>query len=233
MGNRVQSSQIDPNQTNEVQRRAIQLDQVQYESRKADPLEWLDVLRNLGVLRPMTYLNEKVICNYVLDQWWNVRFIPGRRPIYLQFAKVHYLSLGMTAHLLQTPTAVFEINGFQQLYQSVACREDDRRVCFFLSRTQSAMGGEQRDVMACCNHFFPVLFDYDAHKAHVFGTVSTGRPEVKAEGVEESKWHCWLGPELWKMVGMGMGWGETVGDPKTVRVVTKNWKQVRGPSCHR
>lgn len=212
-----------------MQRQAIYHDQVEYETKKADPFEWQQVLKDLDVLQPGNYLSEKVVCNYIMDQWWDIRFAPGRRPIYLPFTEVHYLSSRLTAHLLQRGDEEFKLFPFQKLHQSVACRKEDRRVCFFLFRTQSAMDGEQRDEMKSCNHFFPVLFDYDAHKAHVFGIVNVSRPGVKAERASESKWSCWLGPELWQRIAEGMGWGEDVGDPDTVRVVTKNWNQACRP----
>ena len=40
------------------------------------------------MLPPGNQLNEKVICNNLLDWWWPLRFDPGERPLYLTFTEV-------------------------------------------------------------------------------------------------------------------------------------------------
>lgn len=225
-GKKVDSSQINRNEKDQAQRTAIQRDQVAYELRKSDVNEWLEVLRSLDVLQDRRMLSEKVICNYLLDGWWDVRFSPGKRPIYLAFAEVHALSMEiLRADTL--PSQSIEEGVFGLMYKSVASsRPEERRVCFFLYRDQSALANGERDLLLGGNHFFPVLFDYTARKAYVFGLVSVPEPEIEVEMGEESTWACWLGPELWSLIGQEMGWGTDVGDVNTVRIVTKNWSQV-------
>ena len=104
-------------------------------------------------------------------------------------------------------------------------------VCFLLLRNQGVMANGELDCCQRSNHFFPVLFNYDDHMAHVFGTTGT-TSEVRAQIGNGSGWQCWLGPQLWKSISQGMRWGEHMGDPNGMEVVTKNWHQVWGPSSH-
>lgn len=232
IGKKVDSSQINRNERDEARRKAIHLDQVQYESMKADSDEWLEVLKSLEVLGHRRYLSEKVICNYTLDHWWDVRFSPGKRPIYLLFSMVHWLSLDIVAGKVKR-TESFDSGEFGSLYRSVASRPEDKRVCFFLFRSQSAMNERVRDRLrgTSANHFFPVVFDYTAQKAYSFGVASVEKVEVRVERGGESPWSCWLGPELWVSIAHEMGWGEDVGDVDAVCTVEKNWQQVWMAFC--
>jgi hypothetical protein len=102
----------------------------------------------------------------------------------------------------------------------VAPAAREKSVCFFIHR------GQGRNIMNHGNHFFPVLFDYEAHKAYAFGVSSC--PESVCSSCEgmESGWQEWLGPGLWKLIGNELDWRDEVGDTDTVTVVTKNWLQV-------
>lgn len=222
------SSQINRNEKDVARRKAIDDDEKAYQRRKSDPNESLEVLVSLDVLGDGRQLSEKVICNYVLDHWWDVRFSPGKRPIYLSFLEVNELGWDIIQDKVKHPKR-FEDGEFGKLYRSVASRVEDRRVCFFVHRNQSAMARGVRDKLQHSNHFFPVVFDYTAHKAYAFGVVSVREEEVRSERGENSLWGCWLGPELWKSIGEEMHWGSDVGDVETVCVVTKNWRQVRIP----
>ena len=83
------------------------------------------------------------------------------------------------------------------------------------------------------DHFFPVVFDYPAHTAYAFGVVSVKKPEIRVELAQTSGWDCWMGPQLWKVIGQELHWGEDIGDSETVNVVTKNWEQVNSHFCCR
>ena len=226
---RVDSSQINRNERDPALREAMQLDQVAYETRKANPVEWLEVLKNLDVLDDGRQLSEKVICNFLLDLWWDLRFAPGTRPLYLPFAEVYSLGFKILSGN-QATSGGLEEGMFNLLYKSTASRATDKRVCFFLHRNQMAMCQGKRDLLHSSNHFFPVVFDYTTHKAHAFGIISDPAPNIREEAAKDSGWSCWLGPELWKLIGEELGWAEDVGDPGTVCIITKSWPQVYRPS---
>jgi len=227
----VDLSRIDPNEMNPIQQAAIRADEMTYLERTANLSELQEVLQTLAVLNDKVFLSEKFICNFIFSDWWDLRFSPGNRPIYLPFADAHLLSLE-----IQAKGFVFyegsEQAPFLKLYRSTACRKEDRVVCFFLLRNQEAVAEGRLDSLKQSNHFFPVLFNYEDHVAHIFGTTSVTKPEVRVQSGDCSGWQSWLGPELWKSIGQGMGWGALVKDPNTVDVVTKNWHQVCGPSSH-
>ena len=221
----VDSSGIDKNEKDQAQRKAIHDDQVEYEKRKSMLEETLEVLRSLDVMGPGRQLSEKVICNYLLDHWWDLRFAPGKRPLYLPFAEVHQLSIDILSGGVD-PADSFQNGAFCRLYRSVAPRPKSKRVCFFLHRNQATLACGKRGGLATANHFFPVVFDYEAHMAHCFGLVTVETADVWVQGGDESGWACWMGPELWMWIGQELGWAQDIGDVKTVSVVTKNWKQV-------
>jgi hypothetical protein len=233
-GRPINSSHIDRNETDEAQRVLLQKDQEQYEKRKANGAELVEVLGNLRVLGNLQQLNEKIICNHLLDQWWDLRFSPGKRPIYLAFTEVHQMCLEMTGGYLDSDLSL-EDGSFGRLYRSVAPRSKEKWVCFFLYRNQQAVmaedkRGRNKGGMENANHFFPVVFDYPSKRAHCFGITSVDNPEIRIESGEERSWESWMGPDLWRLIGIEMGWSEHVGDPGAVTVVTKNWKQV-GLTC--
>lgn len=205
-------------------REAIQKDEAEFQARKADPLDWLEVLRDLDVLSPGRFLSDRVICHYLLGVWWAIRF-EERGFIYLPFLVVHLASTSINIGRIASPG--FE-GTFAYMYRAVAPYTKHRRACFLLLRNSLALSSHQRSVaLTNPNHFFAVAFDYRTHKAYIFGTVSTEQAVVDVETGEGGSWDCWLGPELWRAMGEDMGWKEDVGDPNTVEVVTKNWKQVR------
>ena len=226
---RVDLSRINPNETNPILQAAIRADEVEYLERMASLFELQEVLGSLPALKGGAYLSEKFICNFVLSHWWNLRFSPGDRPIYLPFADIHFLSLEIMAKGFVSYEGL-EQSPFLKLYRSTACRKKERLVCFFLLRNQEAVAKGRIDNLKQGNHFFPVLFNYEDRIAHVFGTTSVTEPEIRVERGNGSGWQSWLGPKLWKSIGQGMGWGADVGDPNAVKIVTKNWHQVCGPS---
>lgn len=227
----VNASRIDRNETNPIQKAAITADETTYRTRMANLTELQEILQTLDVLKDREWLSEKFICNFIFSHWWDLRFSPGNRPIYLPCFDMHLLSLEIQAKGFVLYEGL-ERAPFFDLYQSTAWRKEDRVVCFLLLRNQGAMANGEMDCCQRSNHFFPVLFNYDDHMAHVFGTTSVMEPEVRAQIGNESGWQYWLGPQLWKSIGQGMGWGEHVGDPNAVEVVTKNWHQVCGSSNH-
>jgi len=231
LGEEVNASRIDRNETNPVQKAAITADERTYRTRMANLTELQEILQTLGLLKDREWLSEKFICNFIFSHWWDLRFSPGPRPIYLPFFDVHLLSLEIQAKGFVLYEGS-ERAPFFNLYQSTAWRREERALCFFLHRSQGAMENGELDCFQESNHFFPVLFNYVDHMAHVFGTRSVMDPETRVQIGDESGWQYWLGPQLWKSIGQGMGWGEQVGDPNTVEVVTKNWHQVCGPSSH-
>jgi len=200
---------------------------VEYEKRKGLAGEFLEVLSSLDVLDDGRQLSEKVICNYLLDRWWDLRFSPGKRPIYLAFAEVHELSreIAKAGGAIRSSLQLEE-GAFSTFYGSVAPRAKDRRVCFFLHRNQAAVASGKKNALHGANHFFPVVFDYLAKRAHCFGVVPVQQPEIQEDEGGESDWGHWMGPQLWSLIGQEMGWGDVVGDAETVTVVTKNWPQV-------
>lgn len=230
---KVNSSHINPNETDEVLRKAIWEDEKEQQHRKAHPDEWTHVLENLCTLAPKEQPDTDIICNLLLSQWWDERFTPQRGPIYLPFREVHRLSKVLA---IQTPepSVGFEGGIFSKLYRSVVPHAVEKWVCFFLGRNEAGLRYKgNRGMREHPNRFFPVVFDYRAHKAYVFGEING--PDTKStvdisEGVQ-SRWAIWLGPELWKEIGRHLGWSEEIGDPATVRVVAKAWGQVRMPSC--
>ena len=82
---RVDVSLLNRNEHNEAFRDALHNDEVAYQTRMALPHEWLNILADLSVMAPGMYLSDKVICNYLLNCWWALRFTPNARPIYLAF----------------------------------------------------------------------------------------------------------------------------------------------------
>lgn len=219
-------SHVDPNEKDADKRELIKEEEGNYRKRMSLFHEWTEVIRSLGVLDDGKWLSEKVICNQILDQWWIIKNSYSRRsPIYLAYAEVDDLSRGLSRKGHIRPRT-FDTGPFKDLYRSVAFRENDKCVCFFLHRNQLNLTTGKR-TLESSNHFFPVLFDYGAHTAHAFGCISTLMPEVRVERGRDSSWASWLGPELWTAIGSNMGWQEEdVCNPDKVRVVTKNWRQV-------
>lgn len=208
---------------------AIQKDQVEYEKMKSNGNELIEVLTNLEVLGDRRYLSEKVINNYLMDQWWGRRFAPGNRPIYLYFQQIHQISGQMNVSDLE-PSPSFEEGAFQPLYRSVAPSSNHRSVCFFLNRNQAAISNQHSKSkdggMSGANHFFPVVFDYAANTAYCFGISSTQTPEVRIES-KQGSWNLWKGSQLWSIIGTEIGWLKPE-DPslENTTVVIKNWNQV-------
>ena len=225
MEDRVDSTQIDRNEMDEVQRQAIKHDEAGYQYRKSLEEEWIEVLGNLDVLEDGRQVSEKVICNNILQHWWDVRFSPGERPIYLPFTEVHMLSWKIS-HGGQEDWTSLDDGPFGNMYQSTASRLVDKRVCFFLHRNLETKAMENG------NHFFPVLFDYDAGRAWAYGVSPVPESQTLVESALDSDWDCWFGPQLWTTIAFGMGWGEIAGLPQTMSVVAKNWPQVP-PFCWR
>ena len=229
---KIDSSQINKNEADPALRNAIHLDESSYLRRKANPREWSYVLQNLKVFGPNRRLDEKAICNYLLDCWWDLRFVPHTRPIYLLFEKVHRLSRAIVNNIPPHPES-FESGVFSEMYRSVAPGAADKRVCFFLLRNTATLFTGQVDMLQDSNHFFPVLFDYGAHTAYAFGIWSVGRQlEISVEEGPQSRWGCWHGAELWKLIAVHLGWNQDVGNPSTVSVVIKNWPQVCQFLCY-
>ena len=209
-------------------REKIHKDEMAYQKRVGMPYEWLDVLINLDVFSPKTFLSEKVICNHLLDCWWTHRFDPYTRPIYLPFTEIHLLS----GKVVEDEEVSFDGGAFARLYRSVVPTAADKRVCFFLLRNQSHLINDVEGGLDGCNHFFSVLFDYNSHRAHVFGTLSVKEKVTEVNTGESSGWNAWSGPTLWGRIGKELGWAADVGDVHTVNVVVKNWPQVCGrPRC--
>ena len=219
------SSHIDRNQRDKAHRLAISMDQTAFMRRKAIPYEWLEVLRSLDVLSPGMQLSEKVICNHILGSWWDLRFDSCTRPIYLPHPEVFELSRAIVLGAAERPQR-FEDGVFNVLYRSVVPSATDKRVCFFLHRNQSALSGDGADSTFKPNHYFPVLFDYGAHRAYAFGTLNAMEVNVSVKEGQKSDWHRWQGSQLWEIIGYQLGWAGDIGDPATVGVVVKNWKQV-------
>ena len=189
------------------------------------PYEWLEVLRCLDILAPGEQVSEKVICNHILDFWWGLRFRLRKGPIYLPFTEVLQLSRDVVNGVAQ-PSQTFEGGVFQSLYHSIIPNDKDRRVCFFLHRSQPALSMGHIDSLREPNHYFPVLFDYRAHRAYAFGILSVSEPGVVVRNGTQSNWDLWQGPELWEMIGSALGWVGDIGKLATVNVVTKSWPQV-------
>lgn len=221
----VDSSKINRNEIDQAQRIAIHKDQVEYENRKGLGPELEEVLSNLNVFEDRRYLSDKVICNFLLDQWWDLRFSPGRRPIYLAFGEVQQIDRDIARGVTNFDLS-FAQGSFGGLYRSVVPWAKKKQVCFFLHRNQNAMASGEGNGLESPNHFFPVVFDYRAKKVHCFGVVSVEEPEVTVASGRDSSWDRWMGPKLWMAIGKELGWEEDVGDPDEVVVVIKNWCQV-------
>jgi hypothetical protein len=222
---------INRNKMDKAQRAAIERDQRHYEVRKAQPDQLVETLRTLSALKHGVFLTNTIICNYILDHWWDLRFSPGRRPIYLPSYEINDISTKIFRNI-DTNCDGFEDGPFSKMYRSTAPMSEDKRVCFFLHRDMSLITAGICG-LGTPNHFFPVLFDYQAHKAFVYGAVSTYHPESGVESGRTSNWASWLGPALWIQIYRMMGWGEMPGDSSTTSVVSKNWRQVRRPFVHR
>lgn len=222
----VDSSSINRNESNQTLRNQIYQDEKEYQVRKALPYEWLEVLQSLPVIGPKRYLSEKVICNYLLDCWWALRFSPQIGATYLPFSEVNQLSHSI---LTNQPTLLnFQSGVFKSLYRSVISTRTTKRVCFFLHRNLELVSQGERDTLARPNHFFPVVFNYDTHEAFVFGAWSTikKKEETRIGKGQESRWDAWLGSDLWRTIGHQLDWSNNVGDPAAVTVTIKNWHQV-------
>lgn len=229
----VDSSHIDRNEGDQARRDAIHRDQLEYKTRKSSPDQWAEVLHHLNSAGIHGHLYPKIISNHILEKWWDVKFSPGGRPIYLAFRDLNLLiqDLSLGDH---TPSESFESGFFHGLYRSVASSPKCKMVCFFLQRSDVIVSGhgysplDDRE-----NHFFTVLFDYQAHKAYSFGFMSVGKAEVRVEAGAARGWAGWMGPSLWEAIAYEMGWTEGEQFTQTVEVVTKNWPQVSGAWPHR
>ena len=189
-----------------------------YLTRKAMPARWTQVLLNLNTLGPVSYLHEDVICNHLLETWWDLRFRPHTRPIYLPYSHIDSLCQKIAQGDMQVPTGSGD-GAFKDMYRSTVPTTPDKRVCFFLHDRIFTPDNSKM--------FFPILFDYGAHTAYAFGTSTPGADFVAGRG-DQSTWNRWLGPKLWTVIGRHLGWMVDDGKPATVKVVTKKWTKVCG-----
>ncbi|KAF9779913.1 hypothetical protein BJ322DRAFT_1167208, partial [Thelephora terrestris] len=116
---KVDASNINRNETSEARRKAIQDDQVHYERRKTSPDEWIEVIEETKSAGHSQHLNPKIMCNYILEKWWDVRFAPGKRPIYLSFPEMELLTQSLI-HGEYVPSTTFNKSDFSGLYSSTA-----------------------------------------------------------------------------------------------------------------
>jgi hypothetical protein len=98
---------------------------------KAQPFDWVSILKDLNVLPGGWYLSNRVVFNYLLTLWWDFQFMPENGPVYLPFQPVHFTTGGFIAGQVGSPG--FK-HTFGHLYHSVAPYAKHRIVCFFLYR---------------------------------------------------------------------------------------------------
>lgn len=76
------------------------------------------------------------------------------------------------------------------------------------------------------NHFFAVVFDYDAQQAYSFGAFNGMESGVQCAVATESIWKRWYGPELWNDVAHSLGWESSLQPHDGIQVISKEWIQV-------
>lgn len=202
-----------------------------YLHRKASPYEWQDVLANLHVFGPQEWLSEKVICRNLMDLWWPLRHDPGTRCTYLPFSILHELSSNISKQGDGLENLMgFEDGPFHSQYSSIVPQLSHRLVGFVLIRNLGAMqdvncSGKQ--AFTNPNHFFAVIFDYDSQQAYSFGALGGQQTDIQSQEAATSGWDKWYGPELWKALARYLGWEDLSTSTRNVRVISKDWKQVR------
>ena len=205
--------------------------QMAYIWAKASPYEWLDILEDLDVFSPESWLSEKVICRYLMDSWWPLRHEALTTCTYLSFAILHEMSATIGQHgraNTERPTG-FTDGPFHGQYGSVIPRVSNRRVCFVLIRKQKSMrmeGNRQVHAIRSPDHFFAVIFDYDSQRAYSFGAFGGTTASVELHTAEEGGWDAWDGPQLWEQLAHNLGWEDALHPDHDIYVVSKEWQQV-------
>lgn len=208
-----------------------------YLSLKGSPYEWQEMLDTLEVFGPNKWLSEKVICRFLMDHWWPLRYGSETGLVYLPFAILQELSTGICRRgQTDRQNAPDFVDGpFYRQYSSVIPQISRRRVGFILIRNVGSMSAADfswRDVLQRPNHFFPVVFDYDSRIAYAFGAFGGSRPGIRHQGGTESDWDRWYGPELWMELAHLLGWSGVLCPTDEMQVVSKEWSQVRLHGSH-
>ena len=215
------------NETDPVIRAAMESDSRNYDKDRAYPATWLHLLRSTRHLRPKEYIDSEIVCTELLQFWWSRRYEATMGVVYLPFSIAHYASMLCLTTRVRRRDNTFEGMALDRRLSSVVPYVKHRRVCFFLHRNQGDIqeGATKTLSERSLNHFFPVVFDYRARKAHVFGALSGDGPKAYVQDETTSNWTAWLGPGLWERIGEWFDWHGLIGDPSTVTVVNKTWHQ--------
>jgi hypothetical protein len=228
LAEKVDSSHVDRNETDQARRKVIHSDEVEYKARKARAEEWTAVISGLDSIGDKGHIHEKIISNIILEEWWDVRFFLGSRPVYLAYEDIQGLVEDILSESYE-PSKSFKDSAFGGLYRSIALKDNLKMASFFLERGCVSYPQQNENPMDDRpNHFFAVVFDYETQTAYSFGLElgTLQEPVVRVESGEASGWAQWLGPSLWKAIAYEMGWGDALQNLETVKAVTKIWPQV-------
>jgi len=200
----------------------MRIDDQNYNEDRSYADRWLELLRNITHLNPGQWIDPEILCTYLFQLWWTSRYEPTTQVVYLPFDTTHYASMLLHNGRTRNKENSFKGISLDRKFGSVVPYVKHRRVCFFLERQLAKMEAGVPDKLGKLNHFFPVVFDYHARKAYVFGATMAERPRIR---VGEANWTAWHGPGLWTLIGQWLDWDQVIGDPDTVTVVGKTWRQ--------
>lgn len=165
-----------------------------------------------------------------MDLWWPKRFHPESTIAYLPFNILHEISCALSVPASSHSTIQTQLaeGPFFACYGSTIPLLAHRRVSFVLIRNLDEMrkGVSSKPLaLSHANHFFAVVFDYNAHRAYSFGAFPRAKPTTSCVAAAESDWARWGGPGLWNNLANSLGWSDASNIDR-VSVVSKDWKQV-------
>jgi len=162
----------------------------------ANPLIWGPPILEINTLKDKQWIGASIMDFFLLHHWLQVR----------DDALMYYLDSSISFAGYKEPPTVDEISQFRHRYLLHSNPRPPQPIVFV------ALSGD---------HYFPVVFDYSALTAFVFGF------DINKTGVcvgESVQWHNWHGPALWVKFARLYGWPEV--DFEDVSLVRIDWLQV-------
>ncbi|KAF9230725.1 hypothetical protein BU15DRAFT_83272 [Melanogaster broomeanus] len=172
----------------------------------ARPSMWANAYQTIPTLRSQVWVDGHMMDFYLMSIWY-----AARGQTHIRFADITSAIISYEDGIPQLPSHA-EIELFQQRYFIDPQSPDSSRPIGFIAFHRQ--------------HYFTVVFHYDAAIAYVLGMRISEDCQVFVETLDD--WETWAGPLYWTRIAALHGLNP--GDPQEVTVVTHNWPQ-NGMDC--
>ena len=173
----------------------------------ARPSIWAHAYRTIPTLRSHVWVDGVILDFYLMSIWYSTR---GRT--HIRFVDITTATLSYNIHRIHQMPTQEEIRLFQKRY--------------FIDPGSPAISQPVGFIAFHHQHYFTVVFDYDAALAYVLGRRISEDCEDFDEELDD--WNTWMGPLYWARLGAFHGIDP--GDANQVTVITHNWPQ-NGRDC--